>query len=207
MPEVLALLDVVLLTSHSEANPVCLLEAMASEKPVVATRVGSVGETVLEGRTGYLVAPGDWQRMADRVLELLADRARAAAMGRAGREAVIAHWSVDRMVQGYEDLIAGIYAGKCKRRQSDECRRANDEGRSRMTKEHDEARMTEFRHSSFVIRIRHCFVIRHFDLRHSPPSAGFLACTPRQGTIARLTGGGTWIRTSRGIFWPWRPVS
>ena len=111
--EVLALLDVVLLTSHSEANPVCLLEAMASEKPVVATRVGSVGETVLEGRTGYLVTPGDSQQMADRVLELLADRAGAAVMGRAGREAVIAGWSVDRMVRGYEDLIAGIYATKC----------------------------------------------------------------------------------------------
>ena len=53
--------------------------------------------------------------MAARVLELLGDRDRAAAMGRAGREHVIAHWSVDRMVQGYEDLIAGIYAAKCKR--------------------------------------------------------------------------------------------
>jgi glycosyltransferase involved in cell wall biosynthesis len=114
VPEVLALLDVVLLTSHSEANPVCMLEAMASEKPVVATHVGSVGETVLEGRTGYLVSPGDSQLMADRVLELLSDRAGAAIMGRAGRETVIADWSVDRMVRGYEDLIAGIYNRKCK---------------------------------------------------------------------------------------------
>ena len=51
--------------------------------------------------------------MADRVLELLPTAPRAAAMGRAGREHVIAHWSVDRMVQGYQDLIAGIYRGKC----------------------------------------------------------------------------------------------
>ncbi len=113
VPEVLSLLDVLLLTSHMEANPLCLLEAMASEKPVVATRVGSVTETVLEGRTGYLVAPGDVPAMADRVLELLADRTRAAAMGRAGREHVIAHWSVEGMVQGYEDLITEIYRAKC----------------------------------------------------------------------------------------------
>jgi hypothetical protein len=33
-------------------------------------------------------------------------------MGRAGRERVIARWSVDRMVEGYQDLIAGIYAAK-----------------------------------------------------------------------------------------------
>ena len=52
--------------------------------------------------------------MADRALELLIDRNRAAALGRAGREHVIAHWSVDRMVQGYEDLIARIYKAKCR---------------------------------------------------------------------------------------------
>ncbi len=113
VPEVLSLLDVLLLTSHMEANPLCLLEAMASEKPVVATRVGSVTESVFEGRTGYLVAPGDVPAMADRVLQLLADRTRAAVMGRAGREQVIAHWSVERMVQGYEDLITEIYRAKC----------------------------------------------------------------------------------------------
>jgi glycosyltransferase involved in cell wall biosynthesis len=113
VPEMLSLLDVLLLTSHMEANPLCLLEAMASEKPVVATRVGSVSETVLDGRTGHLVAAGDVSAMADRVLELLADRARAAAMGRAGREHVIAHWSVEGMVQGYEDLITEIYGAKC----------------------------------------------------------------------------------------------
>jgi len=113
VPELLSLIDVVMLTSQMEANPLCLLEAMASEKPVVATRVGSVTETVQDGRTGYMVAAGDSQGIAARVLELLHDRQRASSMGRAGREAVIAHWSVDRMVRGYQDLIAEIYAAKC----------------------------------------------------------------------------------------------
>lgn len=113
IPEILSVLDVVLLTSHMEANPLCLLEAMASEKPVVATRVGSVIESVLDGQTGHLVAPGDSQGMAGRVVELLTDRNRAAAMGRAGRENVIAHWSVDRMVQGYQELLTEIYTTKC----------------------------------------------------------------------------------------------
>ena len=61
---------------------------------MVATRVGSVSETVLDGRTGYLVAPGDAGEIAGRVIELLRDPQRAAAMGRAGREQVLAHWSV-----------------------------------------------------------------------------------------------------------------
>ena len=116
VPELLSLIDVMLLTSHMEANPVSIMEAMAAEKPVVATRVGSVAETVLEGRTGYLVAPGAAEEMAGRVVELLRDREIAAAMGRAGREHVLAHWSVERMVEGYQVLIEGIYTSKCTRR-------------------------------------------------------------------------------------------
>ena len=116
VPELLSLVDVMLLTSHMEANPVSIMEAMATEKPVVATRVGSVGETVLEGRTGYLVAPGAAEEMAGRVVALLRDHALAATMGRAGREHVLTHWSIERMVEGYQDLIAGIYASKCRRR-------------------------------------------------------------------------------------------
>jgi glycosyltransferase involved in cell wall biosynthesis len=110
--DVLSLADVVLLTSHTEASPLCLLEAMATGKPVVATRVGSVAETVLPGVTGYLVDAGNVQEMSERVIELLADRQRAASMGAAGREQVLVRGSVDRMVQGYEDLIAGIYSAK-----------------------------------------------------------------------------------------------
>ena len=58
VPELLSLMDVLVLTSHMEANPISILEAMAAEKPVISTRVGSVSETVLDGQTGYLVAPG-----------------------------------------------------------------------------------------------------------------------------------------------------
>ncbi len=120
VPELLGLMDVMLLTSHMEANPISILEAMASEKPVVATRVGSVPETVLDGQTGLLAAPGDARQIADGAVRLLRDRELAARMGRSAREHVLAHWSVDRMVQGYEELIREIYVAKCSRdRQQD----------------------------------------------------------------------------------------
>ncbi len=115
VPQILSLIDVVVLTSHTEANPISILEAMAAEKPVVATRVGSVAESVADGKTGHLVAPGNAVEIAQRVVGLFKDRRRAAAMGRAGRERVIANWSVDRTVQGYQDLIAGIYTDKANR--------------------------------------------------------------------------------------------
>ena len=113
VPEVLALTHVLVLSSHMEANPVSILEALACGKPVVATRVGSIPETVKEGVNGYLVAPGDAEQLADRIGALLADRGLARQFGAAGRELVVRQWSLERMVEGYQDLIAGIYASKC----------------------------------------------------------------------------------------------
>ena len=126
VPEILSLVDVLVLTSHMEANPISILEAMAAEKPVVATRVGSVEETVEDGETGFLVSPGEADEIARRVVELFSDRQRAAAMGRASRERVIANWSVDRTVEGYQDLIAGIYTAKADRSSGRKSPRSGD---------------------------------------------------------------------------------
>jgi len=112
VPEVLSLIDVLALSSHTEANPVSILEAMAAEKPVVATRVGSIDKAVQEGRNGYLVSPGSEEELAGRLIELLRDRTRAAAFGRAGRQHVLQHASIERMVAGYEEMLEGIYQEK-----------------------------------------------------------------------------------------------
>jgi glycosyltransferase involved in cell wall biosynthesis len=112
VPEVLAAMDIFALTSQIEANPVSILEAMASGKPVVAPRVGSIGESVSDGETGYLTAPGDLLQVADRLAELAADPQKARRMGQAGRAVVVAHWSLEGMVEGYEQLIAKIYRKK-----------------------------------------------------------------------------------------------
>jgi glycosyltransferase involved in cell wall biosynthesis len=110
--DLLPAFDVFSLTSHNEANPVSILEAMASAVPVVATRVGSVAESVVDGLTGYLVDPGDVDALTRHWLALLADGARAREMGTAGREAVCARWSLDRMVEGYQRLIREIFVRK-----------------------------------------------------------------------------------------------
>ena len=103
------------LTSHIEANPVSILEAMAAGKPVVATRVGSVDKAVADGRMGYLVPAGSENEFADRLIELLRDRPRAEAYGRAGREFVREHASIERMVSGYEEMLAAVYQKKAAR--------------------------------------------------------------------------------------------
>jgi glycosyltransferase involved in cell wall biosynthesis len=108
VPEILALMNVFMLTSHIEANPVSILEAFATGVPVVSTRVGSVPETVREDN-GFLVDPGDCAGMVQCVARLLSDPALAQTLGESGRQALISCWSVDRMVRQYEDMIEEIY--------------------------------------------------------------------------------------------------
>jgi glycosyltransferase involved in cell wall biosynthesis len=112
VPQLLAAMDVFVLASHIEANPLSILEAMSVGKPVVATNVGSIHEAVAECRTGFLVAPGDPYQMADRVLRLVNDPLRAQSMGAAARAAVIGRWSIESMVRGYERLIESVYLRK-----------------------------------------------------------------------------------------------
>lgn len=112
VPELLSALDVVVLSSHNEAFPVSILEAMAAAKPVVATRVGSVEEAVVDSRTGYLTPPGDSEALAARVVELIHHPLRAAEMGAAARQRVCQKWSLEKMVTGYENLLANLYSAK-----------------------------------------------------------------------------------------------
>ena len=104
VPELLAVMDVLVLPSLYEGLPNAVLEAMAAGKPVIATRVGGTPEVVEDEVTGLLVPPRDPEALAQAIIALLQDRERAKAMGRAGRERVEKHFSVERMVQQTEDL-------------------------------------------------------------------------------------------------------
>jgi len=112
VPAILSALNVVVLCSHVEASPVSILEALACCRPVVATNVGSVAESVHDGASGYLVAPGDEAALTARLRRLLRDPAESAAFGRAGRDWVVSQASVEQMVRGYEELFERIYRQK-----------------------------------------------------------------------------------------------
>jgi glycosyltransferase involved in cell wall biosynthesis len=109
VPEILSTMDVKVLSSKMEANPASTLEASACGLPVVAPNVGSLSETVLDGRTGILCTPDDPLALADAMVRLLSDPERAREMGEAGRDLVCQRFSVEAMVRGYERLIDGVY--------------------------------------------------------------------------------------------------
>lgn len=109
IPQLLSAVDVFVLTSRMEANPVSILEAMAAGKPVVAPRIGSIPESVTDCETGFLTESGNVEQVASRLVELFLHPNLARSMGRAGRAVVEERWSLDVMVDGYQRLIEDIY--------------------------------------------------------------------------------------------------
>lgn len=75
-----------------------IAEAMAYGRPVVGTTVGGIPELIEDGTTGFLVAPGDADALAEKLLTLLRDRALRKQMGCAGREAAMAKFELRRNV-------------------------------------------------------------------------------------------------------------
>jgi glycosyltransferase involved in cell wall biosynthesis len=96
----LAAADVVALPSLHEGLGVAALEAMASGRPVVASRVGGLGEVVVAEETGLLVPPGDVEALAAALDRLAADAAWRARLGAAGRARVVARHTMARMAEG-----------------------------------------------------------------------------------------------------------
>lgn len=90
------IMDVVAIPSLFEGFSLAALEAMAARKALVASAVDGLNEAVEHGLSGFLVPPGDSKAMAGRLLELLSDPEKAQAMGEAGRQRVLGHFSMER---------------------------------------------------------------------------------------------------------------
>jgi len=82
---------------------------MAAGRPVVATRVGGAAEAIEEGSSGYLVNAGDDESLAERLIRLLSDTARAEEMGQRGKEIVSEKFSSEaqlrRTTNLYDELL------------------------------------------------------------------------------------------------------
>ena len=103
-------LDVVTLTSRNEGSPVALIEAMASARPVVSTRVGGVADVIAHGETGWLVEMDDAAMLARRVLDVLAQADRGQRVAEAGRNSVLATYGADRLVADIDGLYQRLLA-------------------------------------------------------------------------------------------------
>jgi glycosyltransferase involved in cell wall biosynthesis len=93
------------MTSIREASPNVMLEAMATELPVVGTRVGGIPELVQDGETGIVVEPASPEALAAALSLLLNNEATRQSMGRKGRELVLAFHTMDRMIEQTQQVL------------------------------------------------------------------------------------------------------
>ncbi len=91
------------LTSTSEGFSNAILEYMCAGLPVVATDVGGNREAVLDGKTGFLVAPADHDALAGKLIYLLTRPDESLRLGRAGRERAEAEFSLAAMIRNYRE--------------------------------------------------------------------------------------------------------
>jgi glycosyltransferase involved in cell wall biosynthesis len=116
---ILADAQVGLLVTNWEGFPLSILEAMRAGLPVVASAVGGVGESVRDGKTGFLVPPGQVQPLRDRLEQLLTDSDLRVRLGAQGRAVYEQHFTLDHTVSKtlavYRDVLKRELGGAADR--------------------------------------------------------------------------------------------
>jgi glycosyltransferase involved in cell wall biosynthesis len=100
--------DVLVLPSYAEGTPSVLLEALSCEIPVIATNIGGCPEVVRNGKTGFLIHPGDTDALVNRIGYLLTHRTRRLGMGRAGRKDMRQRYEHRRVIEKVSEIYADM---------------------------------------------------------------------------------------------------
>ncbi|MBM3880227.1 MAG: glycosyltransferase family 4 protein [Verrucomicrobia bacterium] len=109
IPRYVGIMDLVVHLSRREGLPRALPQALAAARPVVAWDCDGAGEVCLDNETGFLLRPGDWAGLRERLSRLVEQPELRARLGRRGQALVRESFSVDRMVATlyalYRDLL------------------------------------------------------------------------------------------------------
>jgi glycosyltransferase involved in cell wall biosynthesis len=95
-------MDVICLTSNNEGTPVSIIEAQASQLPVISTNVGGVGNVMMDYDTGFIVPKNNARIFADKLLVLIENEALRNEMGRKGWAFVKERFHFERLVKEME---------------------------------------------------------------------------------------------------------
>ena len=104
VPQILAAADVVVMPSYREAQGLAIVEALAANRPVIASNVGGIPEMIHSGENGILVPSQDPSALASAIALLFRDRALAEKLANAGHELVHAKFCVDDMLRDIEAI-------------------------------------------------------------------------------------------------------
>jgi glycosyltransferase involved in cell wall biosynthesis len=107
--ELMALMDIFVLTSLREGLPRVLVQAVAVGIPLVAFNVDGVSEIVKDNHNGFLIRPRDVEQLANRIVRYIDNKELVLLHGQKGREFIKGKWSIEDMVDKidkiYQDLI------------------------------------------------------------------------------------------------------
>jgi glycosyltransferase involved in cell wall biosynthesis len=118
LPEQLRDADMFVLASDREGRPISIMEAMSAGLPVVTTNVGSIGDLVDDGESGFVVESGKPGEFA-RALALLARHPELRKkMSEAARNKAVGEFSLERMGRDYTRFYEGLVSGRIGRRAS-----------------------------------------------------------------------------------------
>jgi len=101
-------IDVLVSSSHSEAMPLAVMEAMASGLPVVATRVGGLPDMIDQGESGWLVAPNEFEEIASRLCQILGTPGELARMSAAARQRAVDKMALSDTVERMAALMTRL---------------------------------------------------------------------------------------------------
>ncbi len=104
----LGIADLFLLPSQDEAFGLAALEAQSCGVPVIASAVGGLPEVVEDGKTGFLLSPGDVEGMARAALSLLTDPTRHAEFREAARQRAVSQFDTSLIVPQYEAYLQAV---------------------------------------------------------------------------------------------------
>ncbi len=100
--------DIFCLPSWSEGMPVSILEAMSAGLVVIASQVGGIPELIEHEHSGFLMPPGDPERLCELITRAIEDRRFVQYLTKNARNRVLKEFSLNRMVTEYETLYYRI---------------------------------------------------------------------------------------------------
>ena len=103
-------MDTLVHLSLREGLPRALPQALAAAKPVVAYDCDGAGEVCFDGKTGFLIQPGDLTGLSERLLQIGNDPALCRKIGRSGQDFVRDNFAVEKMVDAIYNLYLKLAA-------------------------------------------------------------------------------------------------
>ncbi len=108
--DIFALASVIDAEGASDVFPTVIMEAMACARPVVSTLLAGIPESVVDGSTGLLVPPGDWEALASALDKLIRDPALRERLGQAGRARLTSEFNVAKTAEPLHELFTKCLA-------------------------------------------------------------------------------------------------